>query len=711
MKTRHTITSIVLALILVVGTFAGLSVTAGAEETSSKVNDKGLVENVEGGAILHCWCWSFNTIKANIPRIAESGYSAVQTSPINAIMDAENSGMSLYSENKTGKWYYCYQPVDYTIGNFMLGTEDEFKSMCETAHSYGVKVIVDVVANHTTSQKAFVKGELKTLKNAGTLYHTDTGNSSDVRRNMTQHYGTCPDVNTQNKDYQNIILNFLKKCVADGADGFRYDMAKHIELPDDDESYAGDFWPTVLDNGSIFEYGEILQSPYDRFKDYAKIMHVTASNYGDTVRGYLFNGANNLAASAFKTYNSNLVTADRLVCWVESHDTYANDNDKKVNASASFWMSNSQVRRGWALVTARKNNTSLFFSRPNGSQETTNTTLLNNPRWGNNRIGEAGDNNCFHPEVVAVNKFSTAMIDESGENIENINNNKKLLMVTRGTRGAVLINNSTEDVALDEALGQKTTLADGTYTDAADNDRKFYAYNGRLFGTLKAESVSVIYDDSLIYSANVPEEYQITITDPTEPETSETASSESAPGESESSAPAETKISVKAAKSKIYVGASTTVKATVTNSVGATTYKSSNTKVATVSSAGKVSAKKAGAVTIKATNNGKSASVKITIVKKNQKMTVKASAKSVRYSKVKKAKQTVAPITVKNAKGSVKYKKASGSSKLSVNSKGKIIVKKGTKKGTYTAVIKVTAAGNTIYNSCAKKVKVTVKVK
>ena len=37
-------------------------------------------------------------------------------------------------------------------GNYQLGTRDEFKSMCDTAHEYGVRVIVDVIANHTTPQ-------------------------------------------------------------------------------------------------------------------------------------------------------------------------------------------------------------------------------------------------------------------------------------------------------------------------------------------------------------------------------------------------------------------------------------------------------------------------------------------------------------------------------------------------------------------------------
>ena len=231
---------------------------------------------------------------------------------------------------------------------------------------------------------------------------------------------------------------------------------------------------------------------------------------------------------------------------------------------------------------------------------------------------------------------------------------------------------------------------------------KFYAYNGRLFGTVKAESVTVLYDDSDIYTTDVPKEYQIVITDPTEPSTT--------PTEPVTEAPV-TKVTAKAAKSTIYVNASTTVTPTVKNKVGTTNFKSSDTEIASVNSSGKVTGKKAGTVTITVTNNKVSAKVKINVIKRNQSMTVKAATKTVKYSKLKKSNQTASPLTVKNYKGKLNYKKVSGSTKLSVNSKGKTVVKKGSKKGTYKAVIQVTAAGNNEYNKCTKNVKVTVNVK
>ena len=74
-------------------------------------------------------------------------------------------------------------------------------------------------------------------------------------------------------------------------------------------------------------------------------------------------------------------------------------------------------------------------------------------------------------------------------------------------------------------------------------------------------------------------------------------------------------------------------------------------------------------------------------------------------------------VTVSKARGTVKYtlssvSKAKFKKYFKVNAKtGKITVKKGLKKGTYTVKIKVSAAGNGNYLPGAKTVKVIVKVK
>ena len=100
------------------------------------------------------------------------------------------------------------------------------------------------------------------------------------------------------------------------------------------------------------------------------------------------------------------------------------------------------------------------------------------------------------------------------------------------------------------------------------------------------------------------------------------------------------------------------------------------------------------------------------IIQAKNPMAVKAAAKTVKYATVKKKNVTVTPITVKKAQGKKTFKKTSGNKKIIVNTKtGKVTVKKGLKKGTYTVKVKVTAKGTKNYKALSKTVKFKIKVK
>ena len=88
------------------------------------------------------------------------------------------------------------------------------------------------------------------------------------------------------------------------------------------------------------------------------------------------------------------------------------------------------------------------------------------------------------------------------------------------------------------------------------------------------------------------------------------------------------------------------------------------------------------------------------------KETIKVTTKSktIKASKLKKSNQT---FTIKtDATGDVTFKKVSRDKKITVAKNGKVTVKKGLKKGTYTLKVKVT--GKTVKTTTAK-VKVVVK--
>lgn len=150
----------------------------------------------------------------------------------------------------------------------------------------------------------------------------------------------------------------------------------------------------------------------------------------------------------------------------------------------------------------------------------------------------------------------------------------------------------------------------------------------------------------------------------------------------------------------------------------ALSYKTSNSKVATVDKYGKVTIKGVGTakitVTAKETDTYKKAvkTITVKVAKGTPTVTAKVTSKTLKYTSVKKSTQSFSLGAAVNSKGTLSYKKTYGTSAITVNSKtGKIYVKKGLKKGTYRVKIQIKAAARGYYNTGSKTVTVTVKVK
>lgn len=149
------------------------------------------------------------------------------------------------------------------------------------------------------------------------------------------------------------------------------------------------------------------------------------------------------------------------------------------------------------------------------------------------------------------------------------------------------------------------------------------------------------------------------------------------------------------------------------------TYKSSNTKIATVDRKGKVTIKAAGTVKItinaKATSTYKAATAKvltIKIAKKAPTIKTKIGTKNLSYNTLKKRAQVFTLGTSVNSKGTLTYKKLFGSRAVSVNSKtGKLTVKKGLRKGAYRVKVQIKSAAKGNYTAGSRTVTVTVRVK
>jgi hypothetical protein len=155
--------------------------------------------------------------------------------------------------------------------------------------------------------------------------------------------------------------------------------------------------------------------------------------------------------------------------------------------------------------------------------------------------------------------------------------------------------------------------------------------------------------------------------------------------------------------------------AKATGSTGKVTYtyysdKAGKKKISTPKNAGTYYVK----ATVAADTNYKAASssiVKLTIKAVAPTIKAKTTSKSYKVATVKAKAQSFTIGASANSKGSVSYKKTSGSSNLTVTSAGKVTVKKGTKKGTYTAKVKISAKAKGNYTTGTKTVTVKVTVK
>ena len=96
-------------------------------------------------------------------------------------------------------------------------------------------------------------------------------------------------------------------------------------------------------------------------------------------------------------------------------------------------------------------------------------------------------------------------------------------------------------------------------------------------------------------------------------------------------------------------------------------------------------------------------------------MTVSPKTAAVKYSKLKKKAQTLKVgkvLTIKNAKGTISFKKLNGNKKININkTSGKVTVKKGLKKGKYKIKVLVTADGDDTYLKGTETKTFTIKVR
>lgn len=413
-------------------------------------NKYGLKDKIQDGVILHCFDWTLADIQEEIPNIAKAGFTAVQTSPVH-----ERAG-------KGSVWYDVYRPYDFKIGNG-LGTEADLKALCAKAHEYGVKVIVDVVANHTDHPNVAER-----LKDES-LYHErfGVGNWHD-RHQVTFGMIGMWDLDTNNPTVQAIIKQYIQDLKACGVDGIRWDAIKHIALPSEGDS----FMKNVVDQ-EMYNYGEILDSTGGDdnvlFPEYQTYMSITDNGYGNGFANSFAGGSINESVGNFNQRNAK---TEKLVYWGESHDTYANDGGESKNKSQNV------IDRAYAVVAGNNGATALYFSRPFQKDK------------GAIKFGDKGSVHFKDAEVAQVNYMHNVC---AGEPNYYVKGNGVCAQVRKSGAIIVLGSGSDRDVTVANGAGDGKWLKPGTYKDMVGGGA-FTVNASTISGHVGESGIAVIYN-------------------------------------------------------------------------------------------------------------------------------------------------------------------------------------------------------------------------
>jgi alpha-amylase len=254
----------------------------------------------KAGVIYQAFNMRFRDIKAQLPELQNLGYTYIQVSPPQ-------------KSNPSPEWWARYQPIVYTIIDSPLGNEKELKELINAAHSRKMKIIIDVVFNHMANYGDYTK-ILKYPRFSPQDFHPKSCIDYNNRLSVTKGWINCdlPDLKTDSPHVRQEAKNYLKKLLTLGADGFRFDAAKHIEP---------DFFREVLQvvPPDKFVYGEVIGQTLQESNEYTGIFSVTDFHLVSTMSN-AFSYGGDLRSLINPAASGQALPGIRAITFAHNHD-------------------------------------------------------------------------------------------------------------------------------------------------------------------------------------------------------------------------------------------------------------------------------------------------------------------------------------------------------------------------------------------------------
>lgn len=154
---------------------------------------------------------NFADVSADLPRLKAMGVDVVWLMPIHPIGEAARKG--------TDGSPYAIR--NYREVNPEYGTKEQFRLLCQYAHALGLKVMIDVVYNHTSPDADLARVHPHWYRrDENGRFHPTVPEWSDI---IDLDYSSDPAL----WDY---LIETLKQWAALGVDGFRCDVASAVPL-------------------------------------------------------------------------------------------------------------------------------------------------------------------------------------------------------------------------------------------------------------------------------------------------------------------------------------------------------------------------------------------------------------------------------------------------------------------------------------------------
>lgn len=176
-------------------------------------------------------------VEEDLERIKELGVDVIYLMPIHEI------GVL----NRKGTYGSPYAIKDYFSISPDLGNMDDFVSLVNKVHKLGMKIIIDMVFNHTAPDNVIIKTHPE-------YYFYRNGK----RGNRIGDWSDIFDLDTTREDTQEYLVSVLSFWRNKGVDGFRFDVSSMIPFSFFKRAR------TALGNGPIF-FGECIDQEFAKY--------------------------------------------------------------------------------------------------------------------------------------------------------------------------------------------------------------------------------------------------------------------------------------------------------------------------------------------------------------------------------------------------------------------------------------------------------------